>query len=353
MNISIEKVLEKARNLNRLRPVPSDHEINSVRKELLALMQKKNAQLVCHYYVDAIIQDFAISSGGIVADSLEMARYGKESRAEVLIVAGVRFMGETAKILSPDKQVIMPNLAANCSLDLGCEIESFKRFCSNHPERTVVVYANTSAEVKAFADWVVTSSCAIPIINHLKENQQGIIFAPDMHLGDYLKKTTGADILNWDGHCVVHDEFKAFELKELKKRMPDAEVVIHPESPPSVIELADFVGSTSQMINFVASSNKKKFIIGTDNGLIHMMKKKAPDKQFLEAPTAGNGATCKSCAHCPWMEMNDLRDILGALRDGKNEIVVPKEISYSARKSIEKMLAFNQLKDVSKNRKTI
>ena len=174
-----------------------------------------------------------------------------------------------------------------------------------------------------------------------------------MHLGDYLKKTTGADILNWDGHCVVHDEFKAFELKELKSRMPDAEVVIHPESPASVIELADFVGSTSQMINFVAASNKKKFIIGTDNGLIHMMKKKAPDKQFFEAPTAGNGATCKSCAHCPWMEMNDLRDILTVLRDGKNEILVPKEISNSARKSIEKMLAFNQLKDVSENRKTI
>ena len=144
-----------------------------------------------------------------------------------------------------------------------------------------------------------------------------------------------------------------FELKELKLRMPEAEVVIHPESPASVIELADFVGSTSQMINFVASSKKKKFIIGTDNGLIHMMKKKAPDKQFFEAPTAGNGATCKSCAHCPWMEMNDLRDILVTLRDGKNEILVPKKISYSARESIEKMLAFNQLQDVSENRKTL
>ena len=159
--------------------------------------------------------------------------------------------------------------------------------------------------------------------------------------------------MNWDGHCVVHDEFKAFELNELKSRMPDAEVVIHPESPASVIELADFVGSTSQMINFVVSSNKKKFIIGTDNGLIHMMKKKAPNKQFFEAPTAGNGATCKSCAHCPWMEMNDLRDILTVLRNGENEILVPKEISYSARKSIEKMLAFNQLQDVSENRKTL
>ena len=151
-----------------------------------------------------------------------------------------------------------------------------------------------------------------------------------MHLGDYLKKTT-ADILNWDGHCVVHDEFKAFELKELKKRMPDAEVVIHPESPASVIELADFVGSTSQMINFVASSNKKKFIIGTDNGLIHMMKK-APDKQFLEAPTAGNGATCKSCAHCPWMEMNDLRDILVALRDGKMKYWYQKRFQICEKK---------------------
>ena len=282
MNSSIEISLEKARKLNRLRSVPSNHELENVKKELLALMCKKNAQIVCHYYVDPAVQDFAISSGGMVADSLEMARYGKESSAEVLIVAGVRFMGETAKILSPDKKIIMPNLKADCSLDLGCGIESFKRFCSNYPNRTIVVYANTSAEVKAFSDWVVTSSCAIPIINHLKENQQEIIFAPDKHLGDYLKKTTGADILNWDGHCVVHDEFKAFELKELKARMPDAEVVIHPESPPSVIELADFVGSTSQMINFVASSNKKKFIIGTDNGLIHMMKKKLQINNFLK-----------------------------------------------------------------------
>ncbi len=346
MNSSIDTSLQEARVLNRNRPVPSEHEISKAKKELSELMRKKNAQIVCHYYVDSVIQDFAISSGGVVADSLEMARYGRDSEAEVLIVAGVRFMGETAKILSPNKKVIMPNLAATCSLDLGCEIESFKKFCLSHPKRTVVVYANTSAKVKAYADWVVTSSCAVPIINHLKKNQEEIIFAPDMHLGDYLKKTTGANILNWKGHCVVHDEFKAFELKELKTRMPDAEVVIHPESPPSVIELADFVGSTSQMISFVASSTKKRFIIGTDNGLIHMMKKRAPDKLFIEAPTAGKGATCKSCAHCPWMEMNDLTDMLRALRDDENEIQVPQEIAFSARKSIEKMLAFNQSRDV-------
>ena len=340
MNINIEESLEKAREINQRRIPVSPRKLVSLKNDILDLMYEKKAVMVCHYYVDGVIQDFAVESGGIVADSLEMAKFGKKTAAETLIVVGVRFMGETAKILSPEKKVIMPTLKATCSLDVGCDAALFKKFCEKHPEKTVVVYANTSAAVKASADWTVTSSCAVKIIEYLKSRGDKIIFAPDKHLGSYLKKTTGADITNWDGHCVVHDEFKAFELMQLKKRVPEASVVVHPESPASVIDLADFVGSTSEMIKYVIQSDSKKIIVGTDNGLIHMMKKKAPEKIYLEAPTAGNGASCKSCAHCPWMEMNDLRDIFTVLKTGNNEIQVESKTASLARKSIQRMLDF-------------
>ena len=340
MNINIEESLEKAREINQKRIPVSPRKLVSLKNDILDLMREEKAVMVCHYYVDGVIQDFAVDSGGIVADSLEMAKFGKKTAAETLIVVGVRFMGETAKILSPEKKVIMPTLKATCSLDIGCDAALFKKFCEKHPEKTVVVYANTSAAVKASADWTVTSSCAVKIIEYLKSRGDKIIFAPDKHLGGYLKKTTGADITNWDGHCVVHDEFKAFELMQLKKRIPEASVVVHPESPASVIDLADFVGSTSEMIKYVIQSDSKKIIVGTDNGLIHMMKKKAPEKIYLEAPTAGNGASCKSCAHCPWMEMNDLRDIFTVLITGNNEIQVESKTANLARKSIQRMLDF-------------
>jgi len=340
MNINIEESLEKAREINQKRIPVSPRKLVSLKNDILDLMHEKKAVMVCHYYVDGVIQDFAVESGGIVADSLEMAKFGKKTAAETLIVVGVRFMGETAKILSPEKKVIMPTLKATCSLDVGCDAALFKKFCEKYPEKTVVVYANTSAAVKASADWTVTSSCAVKIIEYLKSRGDKIIFAPDKHLGSYLKKTTGADITNWDGHCVVHDEFKAFELMQLKKRVPEASVVVHPESPASVIDLADFVGSTSEMIKYVIQSDSKKIIVGTDNGLIHMMKKKAPEKIYLEAPTAGNGASCKSCAHCPWMEMNDLRDIFTVLKTGNNEIQVESKTAILARKSIQRMLDF-------------
>ena len=340
MNINIEESLEKAREINQRRIPVSPRKLVSLKNDILDLMYEKKAVMVCHYYVDGVIQDFAVESGGIVADSLEMAKFGKKTAAETLIVVGVRFMGETAKILSPEKKVIMPTLKATCSLDVGCDAALFKKFCEKHPEKTVVVYANTSAAVKASADWTVTSSCAVKIIEYLKSRGDKIIFAPDKHLGSYLKKTTGADITNWDGHCVVHDEFKAFELMQLKKRVPEASVVVHPESPASVIDLADFVGSTSEMIKYVIQADSKKIIVGTDNGLIHMMKKKAPEKIYLEAPTAGNGASCKSCAHCPWMEMNDLRDIFTVLKTGNNEIQVESKTASLARKSIQRMLDF-------------
>ena len=252
-------------------------------------------------------------------------------------------MGETAKILSPVKRVLMPDIQATCSLDLGCPTDDFSKFCDENPERSVVVYANTSAAVKARADWTVTSSCAINIVKHLTKEQVPIIFAPDKHLGEYIRENTGADMLLWDGHCVVHDEFKAFELKEMKTDFKgEALVLVHPESPKSVIELADFVGSTSEMLNFSITSKAKNFIVATDGGLLHSMRKASVDKKFYEAPTAGSGATCKSCAYCPWMAMNSLDGILNALNKGVGEIFVSNETIKKANISLERMLNFTK-----------
>ncbi len=324
-------------------------EKEEIESKIKKYLKKHNAVLVTHYYVDSFLQDLTIATGGVVADSLEMARFGKEHTASKLIVSGVKFMGETAKILSPEKRVFMPDVEATCSLDLGCPVEDFKKFCDEHPSRTVVVYANTSAAVKAMADWTVTSSCAIDIVNHFAKEKIPIIFAPDKHLGQYIQEKTGADMLLWNGHCVVHDEFKAFELNEMKKKYKgEALILVHPESPKSVVNLADFIGSTSQLLNFSIKSKAKKFIVATDGGILHSMRKASADKVFLEAPTAGIGATCKSCAYCPWMAMNSLQGILKVLTEGVGEIAVPNEIINKANISLERMLAFTN-QNVSRN----
>ena len=193
-------------------------------------------------------------TGGIVSDSLDMANFGHQHPAKTIVVAGVRFMGETAKILNPEKRVLMPDLEAECSLDLGCPADEFAAFCDAHPDRTVVVYANTSAAVKARADWMVTSSIALPVVKHLKEQGKKILWAPDRHLGSYVQEQTGADMLLWQGSCIVHDEYKAKELIELKAQHPQAKVLVHPESPRAVVKLADVVGSTTQLIKAAQNS---------------------------------------------------------------------------------------------------
>jgi quinolinate synthase len=305
-----------------------------------ALLKAHDAVLVAHYYVDGDLQDLALETGGCVADSLEMARFGRDHASGTLVVAGVRFMGETAKILSPEKRVLMPDLEATCSLDLGCPPEDFARFCDAHPDRTVVVYANTSAAVKARADWMVTSSCALAIVNHLKEQGRKILWAPDRHLGRYVQEQTGADMLMWNGACIVHDEFKGLELELLKQQHPGAKVLVHPESPRSVVEQADVVGSTSQLLNAVVKGDARTFIIATDNGILHRMRQLAPAKTLIEAPTAGTSATCKSCAHCPWMAMNALQGVVGCLEQGTGEIRVEEPVRRDAQGCIERMLDF-------------
>lgn len=311
-------------------------------EEIKQLLKERNAVMVAHYYVEPELQDLALETGGMVGDSLEMAKFCKSHPAETLLVAGVRFMGETAKILSPHKTVLMPDLDATCSLDLGCPINEFSKFCDDHPERTVVVYANTSAEVKARADWIVTSSIAIEIVEYLYAQGQKIIWGPDRHLGSYIQAQTGADMLLWQGSCIVHNEFKSIELEHLKQKHSDALVLVHPESPAEVVAHADVIGSTSKLLKAVTQYDNQTFIVATDLGILHEMQKQAPHKQFIAAPTAGNGATCKSCAFCPWMAMNGLEGCLNALKYQHNCIELDSDLIIEAEKPILKMLDFSE-----------
>ena len=322
-------------------PAPlSPPERQALTQRAKALLQSRNAVLVAHYYVDGALQDLALETGGIVSDSLEMARFGRDHAAQTLVVAGVRFMGETAKILSPEKRVLMPDLDATCSLDLGCAADDFARFCDAHPDRQVVVYANTSAAVKARADWMVTSSCALDIVSELHAKGQKILWAPDRHLGRYIQEQTGADMLMWNGACIVHDEFKGLELELLRDEHPGALVLVHPESPRSVVQQADVVGSTSALIKAVVEGQASTYIVATDNGILHRMRQLAPGKTLIEAPTAGNSATCKSCAHCPWMAMNGLANLVDCLESGSPEIRVDEAIRVKAERCITRMLDF-------------
>ncbi|RUO77095.1 quinolinate synthase NadA [Idiomarina seosinensis] len=326
------------------KPKPlSDQQRADYRARIKELLQQNNAVLVAHYYTDPEIQALAEETGGCVADSLEMARFGRDHEADTLIVAGVRFMGETAKILTPNKTVLMPTLKAECSLDLGCPPEDFSAFCDQHPDRTVVVYANTSAAVKARADWVVTSSMALELVEDLDSKGEKILWGPDRHLGNYIQKQTGADMVMWQGACVVHDEFKSQALLDLKKVHPEAAVLVHPESPESIIAMADAVGSTSQLIKASQELPNETFIVATDRGIFYKMQQLQPNKTFLEAPTAGEGATCRSCAHCPWMAMNGLVAIAEALEHGgeQHEIHVEPELAKQAMVPLDKMLAFS------------
>lgn len=318
----------------------TEAERDSLSARITALLRERDAVLVAHYYTSADLQRLAEATGGCVSDSLEMARFGHAAKARTLVVAGVRFMGETAKILNPEKRVLMPDLEAECSLDLSCPADEFAAFCDRYPDRTVVVYANTSAEVKARADWVVTSSIAVKVARHLKERGEKLIWAPDRYLGDYVQKTTGADMILWQGSCVVHEKFKAEGIAALKLAHPEAAVLVHPESPASVIALADVVGSTTQLIRAAAELPNMVFIVATDNGIFYKMREVAPGKRFIEAPSGGRGATCVSCAHCPWMAKNGLRKLLHVLETGANEIHVDPVVGRHAVRSINRMLEF-------------
>ena len=314
----------------------------SIENSIKDALKQNNATLVAHYYVSSDLQTLAEETGGIVSDSLEMARFGQNSDADTIIVAGVKFMGETAKILSPEKRVLVLDTEANCSLDLSCPIDEFSKFCDQNSDHVVVVYANTSAEVKARADWVVTSGSALKVVQKLHDEGKKVLWAPDKHLGHYVQSMTGVEMLMWDEACIVHEEFKAEGLKRLMEIHPEAGVLVHPESPKEVIALADIVGSTTQLINAAASRPENTFIVATDNGIFHKMKEAAPHKKFIEAPTMGEGADCESCAHCGWMAMNNLEKCLDTLNTGNNEILINNQIIDKAKNSIQRLLDFTK-----------
>jgi len=328
------------------RPLSALERARQVRR-IKRLLKEQDAVLVAHYYTAPEIQALAEATGGYVSDSLDMARFGNAHSATTLLVSGVRFMGETAKILNPEKRVIMPTLEAECSLDLSCPADEFMAYCDAHPDRQVVVYANTSAAVKARADWVVTSGIALKVVQHLADQGQKLIWAPDRYLGAYVQKHTGADMLLWQGACIVHEEFRASELQALMRKHPDAKVLVHPESPPAVIDLADVVGSTSELIKAAKTLSAQKFIVATDNGIFYKMRQAAPGKIFMEAPTGGAGAACESCAHCPWMAMNDLHNVAEVLTHGGNEIHIAPDVRIAALIPLQRMLNFSKSLNVN------
>ena len=325
----------------------SDTERDALKARVRELLTANNAVMVAHYYTDGDLQALAEETGGCVADSLEMARFGTTVDADTLVVCGVRFMGETSKILNPEKRVLMPDLEATCSLDEGCPADEFSAFCDQHPDHTVVVYANTSAAVKARADWMVTSGIALPIVEHLKAQGEKILWAPDKHLGHYIQKVTGADMLLWDASCVVHEEFKSIALERLRRLHPEAAVLVHPESPEQIIDQADVVGSTTALIKAVAERPEEEFIVATDDGIFWKMQQLAPHKRLLLAPTAGEGATCESCGHCPWMAMNSLQSLERVLVSGANEIHVEPSLIERASVPIQRMLDFARKHGIS------
>ena len=323
----------------------SDQENADYESKIIALLTERNTALIAHYYTDPLLQALTDKTDGCVADSLEMARFGSTTSANSLMVCGVKFMGETAKILSPDKTVLMPTLEATCSLDIGCPIETFSAYCDQHSERKVVVYANTSAEVKARADWVVTSAIVVDVVEHLLDQGEKIIWAPDKHLGRYIQNKLGVggdDILLWDGACIVHEEFKLKALEDMKHLYPDAAVLAHPESPLAILNVADTVGSTTQIINAAVNRPEQKFIVATDSGIFYKLQQAAPEKEFIMAPTSGEGATCRSCAKCPWMGMNTLQNLYESLLEGSNEIHLDPELGKQAMMPLQRMLNFKQ-----------
>ncbi len=330
-----------ARELEAKAPAPlSEVDKQAYKARIKKQLIDKNAVLVVHYYTDPELQALAEETGGYVSDSLDMARFGHDHPASTLVVCGVRFMGETAKILTPNKRVLMPTLEAECSLDLSCPIEEFSAFCDANPDRTIVVYANTSAAVKARADWVVTSSIGLDIVRFLHNQGKKILWAPDRHLGHYIKSQTGADMLMWNGACIVHDAFKVNAVEQLKQLHPEAALIVHPESPADVIAMADAVGSTSQLIQAVKTLPHETFIVATDRGIFYKMQQAAPNKRLLDVPTGGTGATCVSCAHCPWMAMNSLQNLENALSHETNEIFVEPQLIKKASVSLKRMMDF-------------
>lgn len=296
------------------------------------LRKEKNAVIMAHYYQTGDIQDIA----DMVGDSLALAQWAANTDADIIVLCGVHFMGETAKILSPNKKVLIPDLEAGCSLADSCPADAFEKFVKAHPDHTVVSYVNTTAAVKALTDIVVTSTNSKKIIDQLPVDEK-IIFGPDRNLGNYINSVTGRNMLLWDGACHVHEQFSVEKLIYLKQTHPDAQIVAHPECKSIILKMADFVGSTQGLLNYVTNSERKKFLVVTESGIIHQMEKQNPDKVFIPVPPEMEGETCH-CNECVFMRKNTLEKLYLCLRDEKPEITIDEDIRKEAVKPILRML---------------
>ncbi len=298
-------------------------------KEIKYLQQKKNAVILAHYYQDADIQDIA----DYIGDSLGLAQEAQKTDAKIILFAGVHFMAETAKILNPAKKVLIPDLKAGCSLADSCPPEKFAAFKQQHPDHIVITYINCTAEIKALSDIICTSSNAVKIVESLPKDQK-IIFAPDKNLGAYINKKTGRNMVLWDGACMVHEIFSLEKIIKLKIQHPEAELIAHPECEAAVLEKADFIGSTTALLNYSKKSNKKEFIVATETGILHQMQKASPGKTFIPAPPNNSCA----CNDCPYMKLNTLEKIYNALKYEQPELLMDESLLLSAKKPIVKML---------------
>lgn len=298
------------------------------------LRREKNAIIMAHYYQDGAIQDIA----DMIGDSLALAQWATKTTADILVVCGVHFMGETAKILSPHKKVLVPDMSAGCSLADSCKAEDFETFIKKHPDHTVISYVNTTAAVKALTDVVVTSTNARKIVEQFPQDAK-LIFGPDRNLGDYINKISGRNMILWDGACHVHEQFSVEELVSLKKQYPDAKVLAHPECKNIVLMLADFVGSTQALLNYANGSDSNTFLIATESGIIHEMKKRNPHKHFIPIPPIDS--TC-GCNNCEYMKLNTLEKIYNCLKNETPEILIEESIRVKAAKPILKMLEMSK-----------
>lgn len=299
-------------------------------KEILRLKDKLDAVILSHYYQFSEIQDLA----DFVGDSLELSRKALETNAQVIVFAGVHFMAETAKILNPQKQVLVPDLEAGCSLAEGCPADAFKLFREQYPNHVAITYINSSAEVKALSDIICTSSSAEKIINKIPKSQQ-IIFSPDRNLGKYLIKKTGRDMVLWQGSCIVHETFNERKILALRTQHPDAELIAHPECEESLLNQADFIGSTSGLLKYACENDGREFIVATEVGIIHQMEKHCPDKLFIPAPP--NDESC-SCNECPYMKLNTMEKLYLCMKSRSPEIVIDENLRKRALIPIQRML---------------
>ncbi len=311
-----------------------ERDAEKLKEEIKLLKEERGAVILGHYYTEGDVQDVA----DFIGDSLALAQVAKTLEAPVVVMCGVHFMGETVKILCPEKTVLVPDLAAGCSLADSCPADEFEAFIKEHPGHTVISYVNTTAGVKALTDIVVTSSNAKKVVDSLPKDEK-IIFGPDRNLGDYINRCTGRNMVIWNGACHVHEQFSVEKLVELKKQHPQAKVLAHPECKKPILLLADKVGSTAALLNFAKESEAKEFIVVTESGILHQMRKDCPDKVFIPAPP--EDSTC-ACNNCSYMKLNTLEKISDCLRDLKPQIEVDEAIIDRARKPIERMLEISK-----------